>query len=198
MLHNVLQKSFRNMFLKCSSKLDLSDPTLRPAVERVQKLIHKKKKKCVSDKQWSQIKGVLKGGSRSDRKKRFPTHPLSAAVTEEGKKKFPVCGIPSKAEGCYTPSERVRGSQFVHQGEGVSLTCSKCDHRVVSSWYLTYQGKEKLLIPVNGHSACGHAKYLVPPGMAYMRCTPSRLPCEHGYSTSRNCPKSHKQHKRSS
>eukprot|EP00933_Yihiella_yeosuensis_P037271 TRINITY_DN31169_c0_g1_i1.p1 TRINITY_DN31169_c0_g1~~TRINITY_DN31169_c0_g1_i1.p1 ORF type:complete len:491 (+),score=82.20 TRINITY_DN31169_c0_g1_i1:175-1647(+) len=192
-----IQKSLRSLFLKCSSQMDLSDPELQPAVHRVRSLIsefEESSKKCVSEscdgKQWFQIKGFIFTSGRSlgsDGWSSVPDGSEEPQSLPRTTSEVPQRSIKSTAGGVYTPSEKLRGLEWVHQGKPVALSCSKCHSTVSSSWYFTYQGKTKILIPNNGHFSCNRARYLPPPGVACKADAPNTFPCEHGNKTAMNC-----------
>ena len=146
--HSNLQGRVRRLLILALNSLDLTDAVTFQAVEEalnyIRILLQQAERsgfeaRVARSKQWRQLT-LLVGQQRDSLKRK------DAA---------------SSANGIFQPSKKVMNLPLVFKsGEQVQLTCSRCSHSIISSWFWRHPKTEKVhvLVPHKGHLPCSRLK----------------------------------------
>ena len=145
--HSNLQARVRRLLILALNALDLTDAVTFQAVEEA----------------LNYIRILLQQAERSG----FEARParskqwrkLSLLVEQRDSLKRKECA--SSANGIFQPNRKVMKLPLVFKsGEGVRLTCSRCSHSIISSWFWRHPKTEKVhvLVPGSGHQPCSRPK----------------------------------------
>ena len=146
--HSNLQGRVRRLLILALNSLDLTDAVTFQAVEEalnyIRILLQQAERsgfeaRIARSKQWRQLT-LLVGQQRDSLKRK------DAA---------------SSANGIFQPSKKLMNLPLVFKsGEQVQLTCSRCSHSIISSWFWRHPKTEKVhvLVPHKGHLPCSRLK----------------------------------------
>ena len=145
--HSNLQARVRRLLILALNALDLTDAVTFQAVEEalnyIRILLQQAERsgfeaRPARSKQWRKLSLLVEQRDSLKRKDRA-----------------------SSVKEIYQPSKKVMNLPMVFKtGEDVKLTCSKCSHSIISSWFWRHSKTEKVhvLAPHNGHLPCSRLK----------------------------------------
>ena len=145
--HSNLQARVRRLLILALNALDLTDAVTFQAVEEALNYI-----RILLQQAETSVFEARVARSKQWRK-------LSLLVEQRDSLKQKDCA--SSVTDIFQPSKTVMNLPLVFKsGEDIRLTCSRCSHSIISSWFWRHPKTEKVhvLVPHNGHLPCSRLK----------------------------------------